>query len=97
VLHQTLLPHLCQKGSFVISFPINRAQGLVERTKHSAISLPPPSHSSFFRDVSVLHGVREERRESERSHQTSKEWADVMVVSTPCRLLIRIKIAVCLG
>jgi hypothetical protein len=36
----------------------------------------------------VLHGVREERRESERSLQSSKEWEDVVAVSTPCRHLI---------
>jgi hypothetical protein len=33
--------------------------------------------------VGVLHGVREEMRESERSLQFSKEWKDVVVVSTP--------------
>jgi hypothetical protein len=38
----------------------------------------------------VLHGVREERRESERSLQSSKEWDDVVEVSTSCKLLIRI-------
>jgi hypothetical protein len=36
----------------------------------------------------VLHGVREERGESERSLQSSKEWEDVVAVSTPCRCLI---------
>jgi hypothetical protein len=36
----------------------------------------------------VLHGVREERRKSERSLQSSKEWEDVVAVSTPCRHLI---------
>jgi hypothetical protein len=36
----------------------------------------------------VLHGVREERRESERSLQSSKEWEDFWVVSTTCKLLI---------
>jgi hypothetical protein len=30
--------------------------------------------------VGVLHGVREERRESERSLQSSKEWEDVVMV-----------------
>jgi hypothetical protein len=30
------------KGSLVISFPINRPQGLVKRIKHSTIPLPPP-------------------------------------------------------
>jgi hypothetical protein len=36
----------------------------------------------------VLHGVREEIRESERSLQFSKEWDDVVSVSTPFRCLI---------
>jgi hypothetical protein len=36
----------------------------------------------------VLHGVREERRESERSLQSSKEWEDVVAVSTLYRYLI---------
>jgi hypothetical protein len=47
--------------------------------------------------VSVLHGVREERRESERSLQSSKEWEDVVVVSIPYRLLISINIVIFLG
>jgi hypothetical protein len=45
----------------------------------------------------VLHGVREERRESERSHQSSNELEDLMVVSAPFKLLICINIAVLLG
>jgi hypothetical protein len=69
----------------------------MERIKHSAIPLPPPSHSCFLRGVDVLHGVREERRESERSLQSTKEWEDVVAVSTPCKLLICINIAVLLG
>jgi hypothetical protein len=36
----------------------------------------------------VLHGVREEWRESERSLQSFKEWEDVVAVSTPCTYLI---------
>jgi hypothetical protein len=36
----------------------------------------------------MLHGVREEGRESERSIQSSKEWEDAVVVSTPCTHLI---------
>jgi hypothetical protein len=68
----------------------------VEGIKHSAIPLSPPSHSCFLRGVVVLLGVREERRESERSLQSSKEWEDVVTVSTPSKLLIRINIAVCL-
>jgi hypothetical protein len=45
----------------------------------------------------VLYGVREERRESERSFQSSKEWEDVVAVSAPCKLLICINIAMLLG
>jgi hypothetical protein len=33
--------------------------------------------------VAVLHGVREVRRENEISLQSSKEWEDVVAVSTP--------------
>jgi hypothetical protein len=69
---------------------------LVERIKYSAIPLPPPSHSCFLRDVGALHGVREARRESGRSLQSSKEWKDVVAVFTPCKLLIYINIAVLL-
>jgi hypothetical protein len=47
--------------------------------------------------VGVLHGVREERRESERSLQSSKECEDVVALSAPCKLLICINIAVLLG
>jgi hypothetical protein len=93
----TIFIVLGHKNTLVISFPINRTQGLMERIKHSAIPLPPLSYSSFLRDVGVLDGVREERRGSERSLQSSKEWEDVMVVFAPCRLLICINIAVCLG
>jgi hypothetical protein len=38
--------------------------------------------------VDVLHGVREERRESERFLLFSKEWFDVVAVSAPCRYSI---------
>jgi hypothetical protein len=38
--------------------------------------------------MGVLHGVREERRETERSLKSSKEWEDIVVISTPCRHLI---------
>jgi hypothetical protein len=34
--------------------------------------------------MGVLHGVRDEMRESVRSLQSSKEWEDVVEVSTPC-------------
>jgi hypothetical protein len=57
----------------------------------------PPSHSCFSRGVGVFHGVSEERRESERSLQSSKEWEDIVVVSTPCKLLICINTSVLLG
>jgi hypothetical protein len=56
-----------------------------------------PSYSYFLRGMGVLHGVREERRESERSLQSSKEWKDIVAVSAPCKLLIHINISVCLG
>jgi hypothetical protein len=36
----------------------------------------------------VPHGVRQERRESERSLQSSKDQEDVVVGSTPCSCLI---------
>jgi hypothetical protein len=45
----------------------------------------------------VLHGVREDRRGSERALQSFKEWEDVVAVSAPCKLLIRINIATLLG
>jgi hypothetical protein len=68
----------------------------VERIKHSAIPLPPPSHSCFLRGVVALHIVREVERESEISLQSSKEWEDIVMVSTPCKLLICINIVVLL-
>jgi hypothetical protein len=68
----------------------------VERQAFSHLS-PTPSYSYFLRGVDVLYGVREERRESERSFQSSKEWEDVVAVSTPCKLLICINIAMLLG
>jgi hypothetical protein len=58
---------LGHKGSLFISFPINRTPKGWWRGKHSVMPLPPPTHSSFLRCVGVLHGVSEERRESERS------------------------------
>jgi hypothetical protein len=45
----------------------------------------------------MVHGVREERSESERSLQSSKEWEDVVAVSAPCKLLICINTSVCLS
>jgi hypothetical protein len=45
----------------------------------------------------VLHGVREERRESERSLQSSKEWEDIMAVFAPCKPFICINIVVLLA
>jgi hypothetical protein len=79
---------LGHKGSLVISFPINRTPRASGEVSNSAIPFPPLSHSSFLRGVGVLHGVREERRESERSLQSSKEWEEIVVVSKPCRRLI---------
>jgi hypothetical protein len=38
--------------------------------------------------VGVLRGVREERRESERSFQSFKEWKDVVAIFTPDRYFI---------
>jgi hypothetical protein len=79
---------LGHKGSLVISFHINRTPKGWWRGKHSAIPLPPPSHSYFLRGVGMLDSVREERRESESSLQSSKEWKDVVAVFTPCKHLI---------
>jgi hypothetical protein len=79
---------LGHKGSLVISFPINKTLRTGGEVSNSAIPLSPPSHSCFLRGVGVLHGVSEERRESKRSLQSSKEWEDIVVVSTPCRHLI---------
>jgi hypothetical protein len=45
----------------------------------------------------VLHGVKEEMRDSERSLQSSKEWEDLMAVSAPYKLLICINTSVCLS
>jgi hypothetical protein len=87
---------LGHKGSLVISFPINRTQGLVKRIKHSTIPLPPPSHSCVLRGVGVLHGVRGVRGERERFLQFFKECEDVVAVSTPCKLLICINTSVSL-
>jgi hypothetical protein len=47
--------------------------------------------------MGVLYGVREERRESVRSLQSSKKWEDVVVVFAPYKLLICINIAMLLG
>jgi hypothetical protein len=55
---------LAHKGSLVISFHINRTLRNGGEVSNSANPLPPPSHSCFLRGVGVLHGVREERRES---------------------------------
>jgi hypothetical protein len=47
--------------------------------------------------VGVLHGVRDERRESERSLQSFIEWKDAVAVSTSYKLLICINTSVLLG
>jgi hypothetical protein len=93
----TVFVVLGHKDSLVISFSINRTQGLMKRIKNSSIHLPPSSHSCFLRGVCVLHDVRDEMRESERSLQSSKEWEDVVAVFTPYKLLIHINIVVILG
>jgi hypothetical protein len=79
---------LGHKGSLVINFPINRTPMASGEASNSAIPLPPHSHSCFLRGVGVLHGVSEEISESERSLQSSKQWEDVVPVSTSCRHLI---------
>jgi hypothetical protein len=90
----TLLPNfvvfivLDHRGRLVIRFPINRTPRAGREVSNSSIALPPPSNRCFLRHVGVLHGVREERRESERSLKSSKEWEDVVAVSTPCRHFI---------
>jgi hypothetical protein len=47
------------------------------------------SYSCFLRDEGVRHGVREERRKSERYLQSSKGWKDAVAVFAPYKLLIR--------
>jgi hypothetical protein len=79
---------LGHKGSSVITFPINRTPRAGGEISNSTIPLTPPSHSCFLSGVGVLHGVSEERRESERFLQSSKEWEDVVAVSTLCRYFI---------
>jgi hypothetical protein len=58
---------LGHKGNLVISFSIIRTPMAGGKASNSVIPLPPPSHSSFSRGVDVLHGVREEMRDSEIS------------------------------
>jgi hypothetical protein len=79
---------LGHKDSLVISFSIIRTPKAGGEVSNSAIPLPPPSHSCFLRGVGVLHCVREERRESERYLKSSKEWEDVVALSTSYRCLI---------
>jgi hypothetical protein len=87
---------LAHRGILVFCFHYNRTPKGWCRGKHSAIPLLFPSYSCFLRDVDVLHSVRVERRESERSIQSSKEWKNIVTVSAPCKLLILINIVVCL-
>jgi hypothetical protein len=73
----------------------------VERQKFSHPS-PTSQKTTMTRGVggecvSVLHGVREEMRESEISLQSSKQWENVVAVSAPCKLLICINTFLCLG
>jgi hypothetical protein len=74
--------------SLTISFLINRTLRAGGEVRNLVIPLPPPSHRCFLRGVGVFHGVSEERRETQRSLQSSEEWEDIMAVSTPCRCLI---------
>jgi hypothetical protein len=87
---------LGHKGSLVISFSIIGPQWLVERQAFSHPS-PTPSYSCFLRGVGVLHGVREGMTESERSLHSTKEWEDVVAISTPCKVLICINTSICLS
>jgi hypothetical protein len=68
---------LAHRGIVVFSFPLNRIQDLVGRQAFSHPS-PTSSYSLFLRGVGVLHGVREEMRETEKSVQSFKEWEDVV-------------------
>jgi hypothetical protein len=79
---------LCHKGSLVISFPINMTPRAGGEVSTQSSLFHPLAIVAFLRGVGVLHGVREERRESERSLQSSKEWEDIVAVSTPYRCLI---------
>jgi hypothetical protein len=88
---------LFHKVSLVISFSINSTPRASGEVSISAIPLLPPSYSYFLRGVGVFHGVREERRESGKSLQSSKVWEDVVTVSAPCKLLIHINITMLLG
>jgi hypothetical protein len=88
---------LGDKDSLVISFSIKRVPRVGREDPAFNHPSPTPSQSCFLRGVDVIHGVREERRESERSLQSSKEWEDVVAVSTPCKLLICINTFVCLS
>jgi hypothetical protein len=93
----TVFVVLGHKGSLVINFSINRTSRVGGEAKIQPSLSHPSSHSCFLRGVSVLHGVREEMRESEISLQSSKEWENVMTVSAPCKLLICINTFLCLG
>jgi hypothetical protein len=88
---------LFHKVSLVISFSINRTPRASGEVSISAIPLLPPSYSYLLRGVGVFHGVREERRKSGKSLQSSKVWEDVVTVSAPCKLLIHINITMLLG
>jgi hypothetical protein len=52
---------------------------------------------SFFAWCGCASCLREERREVRDLPKFSKEWEDVWVVSTPCKLLIRINVVVLLN
>jgi hypothetical protein len=63
---------LGRKGSLVFSFPINRTPR-VGGEANIKPSLSHPSYNCFLKGVGVLYDVREEKRESGRSLQSSKE------------------------
>jgi hypothetical protein len=83
---------LDHKNGLVISFPINRIPMVDGEDQIFSHSSSTPSYSCFLRSVDVFHGVREERRE--RSLETLKEWGDIVVIFTSCKLLICINISV---
>jgi hypothetical protein len=79
---------LGHKGCLIISFSINKTPRVSGKASTQLSLTHPLAIVPFLRGVGVLHGVKEERRESERSLQSSKEWEDVVMISTPCRCLI---------
>jgi hypothetical protein len=64
---------LCHRCSLVISFPINRTLRAGEEVSIQPPLFHPLDIVAFLRGVGVLHCVREEKKESERYLQSSKE------------------------